>query len=314
MGHLNADHPEPRADRNGSNQWLSELLSASSAKVVLHELPHHWQQTDIHFVCDRPRSFVPGFWMARSVRGAMGRVLKQWFMDGRPSDFPASAFEALYQHHGHIGRDHIGTPMRFSVSATHDTIGICVRLFGLGDLWRDDVIEAMSTALHSGIGLKENGSILRPWPMRDWYFRKSGIYVPPPVQDFAVVRFETPFKPGSSGFFSGDFIDSLPSLVRRLQALSRWMLLDVQLDWPAIKAMIGRIEPGDEQNGLRIEGFARRTRADAGSRQEQAIIGLIGHQFVLSIPAAFWPILSLGSQSHIGGHGAYGFGQFVVGE
>lgn len=302
----------PRADRRGDNAWLAAWLAQPTATTTLEALHGFWRYTDVQFRCARPKGLEDGPWMVRSVRGALGRVLRGWYEAGRPSGFGATAFEAFYQHHGVLGRDHVPVPLRLSVEAGRDTIMIRARLFGGADIWRDDLIEAMAQALHGGIGLKENGSILRPWLLEDWWFDIHGSIAPPPAREAALIRFETPFKPGASEVIAGDFLASLPALFRRLRGLARWSGLEVAIDWPRVRALTQSAYVSDSGTKLAIDGFLRHRSLDDGARATAAVVGLRGHSFLLRLQPDLWPLLHLGATSHAGGHGAYGFGQFSI--
>ena len=160
----------PAKDRFGSNPWLRDWVNRPGVPLELAQLPEHWRITELHFLCDRPAGMQPGPWMVRSFRGAVGRVLKHWHAAGRSSLYPATAFEVFYQTHGMIGGFHIPKPIGFHIDLKGGKLRLRVALFGDACLWRDDFVEAASLALAGGIGLWENGRILRPWQMEDWHW------------------------------------------------------------------------------------------------------------------------------------------------
>ena len=294
----------PAADRFGNNVWLKEALNKPAVRMAFSELPSHWRQTDLYFICDKPAGFVPGTWMARSVRGALGRLLIHKINDPAERALPATSFEALFQNHFVIDNVHGPKPFRVRVMCERNQITVRLRLFGCAELWRDNLAEAMVTALAGGIGLWENGRILRPWPLTDWWWtRTEGIAVPP-WQAKARIVFETPFKPGSSQTFAGDFSSNFISLATRVRGLARWSLIDIKPD-AAMDVELRRRPRDGPTTAPGFDGFIK--RATSG---DEAVVGLTNQSTLIFVSENTWPLVMLGSETGAGGHAIYGFGDY----
>lgn len=235
----------------------------------------------------------------------MGRILREWHDQARPHGWPASAFEGLYQSHAMLNGEHIPKPLGIRVTDNGASIAIELRLFGEAAMWRDDVIEAMTTALAIGIGLWENGKILRPWPLADWWWEQHSRRSIPPFSSRVVLGFETPFKPGGSDLFAGDLAFGLRGLVKRITGLARWSGLDVERSGALLFATLSDLGLAELPPDHSLDGFIKHD-----ARGGLAVVGLLGQTQITGISREFWPYLMLGQDIGIGGHRAYGFGRY----
>ncbi|MEY2943501.1 MAG: hypothetical protein RLY97_1515 [Pseudomonadota bacterium] len=302
-------NPKPaRADRFGTNGWLRDWVTRPMVALSVQELPLHWRICEMSFVCAKPAGFQAGDWMVRSVRGALGRILAEMRNSDASKAMPASAFEGLFQTHGMVDGVHIPKPIRLVVAVEGERIRIVIRLFGQADIWRDCVVEAMAEALRRGIGLWENGAILREWPMVDWYWQSRASMAIPDWSGDAILRFTTPFKPGSAEVFSGDFVTNLPSLVKRVKGMARWIGADLQMETGGGETEgVNRAQMQILPPGYGLGGFVKRGRG-----QGSAVVGMLGAVELRHISAELWPILWLGASVGAGGHAIYGFGGYEV--
>jgi hypothetical protein len=188
-----------------------------------------------------------------------------------------------------------------------NTIRIKIRLFGLADVWRDDVIEAMSLALADGIGLWENGRILRPWPLLDWHWLRLETCRSRAWTGSAVVMLSSPFKPGASEVFSGDFVTSIRSLEIKLCGLARWSSIDVRRSQDRTAKLVEMLGANFLSQDTIFDGFIKRAKIG-----DSLVFGLTGGFELRNIDEYLWPILVLGQDVGIGGHRAYGFGQYII--
>lgn len=295
----------PRRDRFGNSPWLQDWLNRPAVIVPLQDLPSLWRRTDVHFVCDRPQGMQSGLWMARSVRGAFGRILKRWHEQTRLSGLPASAFEGLFQSHAMLDGVHIPKPIGFHVCDWDGGVMVRIRLFGNAAMWRDEVIEAMSVALAQGIGLWENGRILRPWPQRDWWWIEHGARQLQQPSDRAVLAFDTPFKPGGADLFAGDLLTAIPSLAARIRGMARWSGVDLPLEIMRLRLAAESLKCEALPPGSYLDGFVK--LRDGG---DLAVVGMLGAFRLGQVFEELWALLTLGEDTGIGGYRAYGFGNY----
>jgi len=293
-------------DGRGDNAWLTGILSKPGVTATFAELPALWSYCDIVFECKAPEGFRPGAWMARSVRGAIGRILKDWHETGQRCDLPATAFEVFYQNHLQLQREHVPKPIRFSVAATGRSITISMRIYGRAFAWLDVLVEAAIAGCHKGIGLAENSSTLRPWPVQDWWWCQArGLDLPKAASGYALA-FTTPFKPGASHIYQGDLRSALRSLDKRTAPFARWFGLACNAGDPQIRFSLDSLMIEPISDSPRFDGFIKR---ESMSR-EIAVVGILPTFILRNVDDSLLPLLAVGQGWHLGGHNAYGFGQY----
>lgn len=296
---------ERRRDRFGDNRWLSEWVENPTISVGIAELLPLWNETEIRLTCAIPAGFIPGPWMTRSFRGAIGRTLGQWHKTARPHGLAASAYEGLFQTHGTINGDHIPKPVSFMVEVCGNNLVVEMRLFGRAAIWRDDVIEAAIVTLNQGIGLWENGRTLRPWPINDFWWKESTGQIPPMPAGEVTVSWRTPFKPGGGTVFAGDLRSAIHALPRRIKGLARWTGIDLLFDHDQWLSDVERLTIKDSEHSASLDGFIRR-----GADQDLAVVGVLGSHQVNPVMGDLVAMLWLGKTIGAGGHRAYGFGRY----
>lgn len=244
--------------------------------------------------------------MARSVRGAWGRIL--WELPYRGG--PTHARDAFFGHHHRIGRNDVPVPVVIEVDAGSETVTCRFVLFGVADRWRDEVIESAIMALEKGVGIAENTPVLAPWVVQDWWWTSRTAWNVQPACPGALLRFQSPFRPGAS-----EPIDARPraivkSLAARIEGMARWMLLDARLPFTDLLSEATAIGLRRVEDWPRMDRVVKHVANTQDGRQH--IAGITNSLLAAPLSDDLWRLLDLGQSTHIGGRIAYGFGRYQL--
>lgn len=285
---------------------LQRILAEPAAIVGMDNLHNFWRTTTVTLLCARPAGLEPGPWMARSVRGAWGRMV--WDLPFRGG--PAHARDAFFGHHHRIRRNDVPVPVVVEVDAAHDVVTCRFLLFGMADRWRDEVIETAISALNRGVGIAENSPKLAPWSVLDWWWTSQTRWDPKPMHPTAILRFLSPFRPGSSEPIDARSRSVVKSLAARIEGMARWMLVDAQLPFAELLADAAAMQLERAEDWPRMDRILKQCRDDPW-RPEQ-IAGITNALLVFPMSGLLWRLFDLGQSAHIGGRIAYGFGRYQL--
>ncbi|MDU9004486.1 hypothetical protein [Sedimentitalea todarodis] len=243
--------------------------------------------------------------MVYALRGALGDVL---FQRGLPRADHASAYQALFNtRHLQLYRRQVPCPLLLDVGVEGGRIKVMARLFGFADLWRDELLAALISALNRGVSISENSSERSPWEVLDFHYMQHQRV--PEVPDGPNLRVcpKSALCFGAEEHLRWEPERFVLAAFSRVTLMARWHRVLLNVSMPGLAEARSRTRP-------RLGRQGPATRLYKASRQHpKRHMTLVGEasELLLYVPDPDWrEALALASNCGAGGHTVYGFGRF----
>ena len=205
-----------------------------------------------------------------------------------------------------IGPNGLPKPYVLAADARGDDLEITLTLFGMAVDWSATMSHTLACVVQHRI---------------DWHDQDASVFVPkksacqinlraeegisvPPPRTHADIRFLTPMNAEHDNPLDRP-ATILARLARRVEGLSRWQDVELDVDWASLADAWARVEY--DMAGLESHQVDRRSGRGARTFEMPAIIGTLG---VGNLDRALWPMLAIGQRVHAGKGGSEGFGRF----
>lgn len=293
---------------------LGERLLSPGTRSGLDELADHWFHQVIVLRLRRPPELDAPLEVLNRVRGALGKGLmrsaSREAINGMPCPFdPPCAFDVLFREqirlHGKFG---LPKPWVLAIEVGRRSMEIRLTVFGMACQWieavRERLVESVQEAVRwsNDVRKRERSDVLSAEILT------GGTMKIPPAPPAIVMNFLTPFDASGTDFRVTPST-VVARLARRVDALARWMDVEVETRWQEIAdAWHGaRFSVADLQGGVAVRGSRRQRKV-----YENDVVN--GSILIEGDLAPFWPLLMLGQTCHVGRGATVGYGRYVLEE
>jgi CRISPR-associated endoribonuclease Cas6 len=292
---------------------VARRLTTPSRRLALEALAREWFGARI-------AARIPGYGalahdldLLRRLRGGLGEVLLEGAsaeaIAGRPCPWdPPCTLDILFREQGRAGAHGIPKPYVLAAERRGRDLVVVLTLFGFAANWSAAATHALLATVQHRI---------------DWRGQRPDLFLPRHSVDMVTVRaveglplpdlppavdlvFLTPVNAeGDDPFERPSTL--LARLARRVEGLARWQDAAIAADWPAL-ASAWR-EASYDLGQLRRAAIVRRSGRE---RRDFTIGAAEGVLRITELPAELWPLLVIGSETHIGKGASEGFGRYLL--
>ena len=284
---------------------LQHQLFTPTDSIALESLPLRWRHVCITGRCRGEAVRVERHDLVGKLRGALGEALmataSREALAGEPCTWsPRCGLDILFRCQGKVTKAlDLPKPYVIGLDVVGEDLLAHLTLFGMAEAWRDSIADAWIHALRSPLGIGSSFDVI-----------DRVVAARTGVACLAASKLQLAFKTPVQIRQGQERKElTLPLLVsslgNRISGLARWQGLQVDADWPALKAHAETLrvtkQNAETHHWQRYSRRQDRRVPLAGSRESWVIQGDL---------APLMPLISIGSTTHVGSRTTFGLGRF----
>jgi hypothetical protein len=295
---------------------LSEVarrLAAPLRRLTLDALAREWFGARITVRMPGCAVLSHDLDLLRRIRGGIGEVLIEGAsaqaIAGRPCSWdPPCTLDILFREQGRAGAHGIPKPYVLAAERRGHDLVVVMSLFGFAVDWTAAATHALLATVQHRIDWRgQRPGLFLPRPQVGAVTVRAidGLSVPPPPSGIDLV-FLTPMNGEGDDPFERP-ATVVARLAGRVEGLARWQDAAIAADWQALAAAWK--EATYDIGQLRRGAVVRRSGQE---RRDFTVAVAEGILRIADLPRELWPLLVLGTETHIGKGASEGFGRYLL--